>query len=113
VWYSFDVGPMHIVSLNTETDWNGAEEQGTGDSHMNSLPAGSFGREGEYLEWLEADLAKADASRRAGSGRPWLVAGGHRPFDEIAASHGELLRKYRVDACARTALQLTAAISFS
>jgi hypothetical protein len=33
-----------------------------------------------YLAWLEADLAKAHANRAT---RPWIVAGGHRPFSEI------------------------------
>ena len=82
---------------DTETDFPGAEEQGTGDSHMKSLPAGYFGREGEYLEWLEADLAAADAARRAGSGRPWLIAGGHRPYGEVRATVESLFEKYGVD----------------
>ena len=103
MWYSFDVGPLHVVSLNTETDWPGAGEEHTGDSHTASLPAGGFGRAGEYLRWLEADLARAHAARvAAGRGadgaRPWIVAGGHRPFEEIEASHGELFRRYSVDA---------------
>jgi hypothetical protein len=33
-----------------------------------------------YLAWLEADLAKAHANRAT---RPWIVAGGHRPFADI------------------------------
>ncbi|OLQ05700.1 Acid phosphatase [Symbiodinium microadriaticum] len=42
MWYSFNVGPVHFVSINTETDFPGAEETDTG----------------EYLRWLEA-AAKA------------------------------------------------------
>lgn len=98
MWYSFNLGPLHAVVLNTETDWEGASEESTGDSHVHRLPAGSFGHRGEYLAWLEADLAQADAARRRGAGRVWIVAGGHRPLYEIEASHGELLRKYHVDA---------------
>lgn len=98
MWYSFDVGPLHVVSLNSETDWPGAEEETTGDAHISSLPAGSFGRKGEYLAWLEADLRAASSARAAGSGRAWIVAGSHRPFAELEKSHGELLRKYGVDA---------------
>mmetsp|Transcript_5547 Transcript_5547/g.14659 ORF Transcript_5547/g.14659 Transcript_5547/m.14659 type:complete len:517 (+) Transcript_5547:3-1553(+) len=98
MWYSFDLGPVHFVSLNSETDWPGAEEETTGDAHMKALPAGSFGQPGEYLAWLEADLARAAAARDAGHGPVWIVAGSHRPFSAIESSHGELLRKYGVDA---------------
>ena len=41
------------------------------------------------------DLAAANASRAT---RPWIVAGSHRPFSELNASHGALFAKYRVDA---------------
>ena len=27
MWYSFNYGSVHFVSINTETDWDGAEEQ--------------------------------------------------------------------------------------
>ena len=95
MWYSFNAGPVHFVSLDTETDWPGAGEEHTGDSHIPWLRAGTFGRKGEYLAWLERDLAAADAARQR---RPWIVAGGHRPFEELEATHGALFRKYGVDA---------------
>ena len=98
MWYSFNHGPAHFVSLDTETDWPGAEEEGTGDSHIPFLRAGSFGASGEYLRWLEQDLAAADGARRSPGGRPWIIAGGHRPFSEIEKTHGGLFRKYGVDA---------------
>jgi len=98
MWYSFDLGTAHFVSVNTETDWEGAEEEHTGDSHIGLLPAGGFGAKGEYLAWLEKDLAGADAARQRPEGRPWIIAGGHRPFREIERSHGALFRKYGVDA---------------
>ena len=96
MWYSWNYGPVHWVSVDTETDWPGAEERTTGDSHMKDLPAGGFGADGEYLAWVEADLKRADAARKAGTGRPWLIAGGHRPFprDELQP----LFDKYGVDA---------------
>lgn len=99
MWYSFDAGPVHFVTVNTETDWRGANEEFYGDSKLHALPAGAFGADGEYMAWLEADLRAADAARRrAGGRRPWIVAGGHRPFGEINASHGALFARYGVDA---------------
>ena len=74
----------------------GAEEETTGDSHNKKLPAGGFGAPGEYLRWLEADLAAANASRAT---RPWIVAGSHRPFAELNASHGALFAKCAVARC--------------
>jgi len=97
MWFSWNLGPMHLVSLDTETDWKGAEEEGTGDSHQKNLPSGSFGAPGEYLKWLENDLRAAFADRAAGRCH-WIVAGGHRPFHELEATHGALFEKYRVDA---------------
>lgn len=105
MWYSFNLGAAHLIALDTETDWDGAEEEGTGDSHIPWLRAGSFGREGEYLAWLEADLKAADAARKsaartsgAADNRPWIIAGGHRPWEELRVSHGALFAKYGVDA---------------
>ena len=76
MWYSWNVGPVHFVSINTETDFDGAGEETHGDSGI--FPAGSFGRQGEYLEWLENDLKQAYADKKSGK-RPFIVAGGHRP----------------------------------
>ena len=82
---SWNYGPVHFVSINTETDWSGAEEKNTGDSHDKKLPAGHFGKDGEYLEWLEADLKKVSEARaraRAGTAQgqefapAFIVAGG-------------------------------------
>eukprot|EP00039_Didymoeca_costata_P028336 m.20720 g.20720 ORF g.20720 m.20720 type:complete len:487 (-) comp6929_c0_seq1:115-1575(-) len=94
MWYSYDYGPVHFVSINTETDWSGAGEEKTGDSHDPELPAGSFGEPGEYLAWLEKDLAAADQNRNQ---RPWIVAAGHREFKVFNESYGHLLTKYNVD----------------
>jgi hypothetical protein len=56
MWYSFNYGPAHFVSVNTETDFPGAGEEHTGDSGIKWLPAGGFGADGQYLAWVEADL---------------------------------------------------------
>ena len=94
MWYSWNYGPIHFVSINTETDFPGATEQHRGDGK--AFPAGSFGYEGEYLSWLEADLKAADEARKAGNGRKWIVAGGHRPQSEHIRTK-ELFDKYNVD----------------
>lgn len=104
MWASWNYGPVHFVSINTETDWPGAEEHDTGDSHDKKLPAGHFGEDGEYLAWLEADLKAASEARAAkdanggnGNGPSFIVAGGHRPHGDIKSVHTELFSKYGVD----------------
>merc|ERR1711957_820984 len=52
MWYSFNFGPIHFVSVNSETDFPGAGEENHGDSGF--YKAGHFGRKGQYLAWLEA-----------------------------------------------------------
>jgi hypothetical protein len=92
MWYSWDYGSAHFVSIDTSTDFEGAPEGEKGDSGI--FPAGSFGRDGEYLEWLEADLAAAanDPAIR------WIVAGGHRPFGWFNTTIlGPLFEQYGVD----------------
>lgn len=99
MWYSFNFGTVHYVSLNTETDFPGAGEETTGDSGFKNLPAGGFGYDGEYLKWLENDLKEADEARKANApnARTWIIAIGHRPYRDIANSSGPLLEKYGVD----------------
>jgi hypothetical protein len=99
MWYSFNFGTVHYVSLNTETDFPGAGEEHTGDSGMKNLPAGGFGHKGEYLQWLENDLKQAAAARQSqtANARPWIVAIGHRPFKDIAETAGPLFSQYGVD----------------
>lgn len=98
MWYSFNHGSVHFVSMNTETDFNGAAEEKIGDGGIPWLTSGGFGKEGEYLKWLENDLMQAAADRDSG-GRQWIVAGGHRPLDLLSNSSGirSLLEKYGVD----------------
>lgn len=83
MWYSVTRGGVHFVSINTETDWVGAEEEDTGDGHFKTLPAGHFGAPGQYMAWLEQDLkaAAADPTVR------WIIASGHRPFEDLPSDH--------------------------
>jgi hypothetical protein len=87
MWYSWNYGPAHFVSINTETDWDGAEEEGTGDSHIPWMKAGGFGEDGEFLRWLEADL-KAASEAKARGDISWIIVGGHRPYNTIQKMPG-------------------------
>ncbi|CAF3702659.1 unnamed protein product [Rotaria sp. Silwood1] len=53
-WYSFDVGPTHIVYYSTEHDFRHTSPQ---------------------YSWLEQDLCSVNRSRT-----PWLIVGSHRPM---------------------------------
>ena len=53
-WYSFDVGPIHIVLYSTEHD---------------------FHRQSPQYSWLEQDLQSVNRSRT-----PWLIVSSHRPM---------------------------------
>lgn len=53
-WYSFDVGPIHIVFYSTEHDF------------LSSSP---------QYDWLEEDLRLVNRSRT-----PWIIVGSHRPM---------------------------------
>jgi len=104
MWYSFDYGPVHFIAANTETDFDGAVEREYGDSGpLVGLRAGGFAEEGEYLRWLEADLAAATDNRAE---RPWVVVFGHRPWffhdhqerePETTQPLRDLYEKYGVD----------------
>jgi hypothetical protein len=85
LFYSFDYGAVHLVSINSETDFPDAPEAEKGDSHL--FKAGHFAADGEYMRWLEADLAKAAADPSVS----WIIAGGHRPFSSYNADNQKLL----------------------
>jgi len=87
MWYSWNYNSAHFVSINTETDWEGAEEQKMGDSHIPWMKAGGFGEDGEFLKWLEADLKAASEAKERGE-ISWIIAGGHRPYSTIQAMAG-------------------------
>ncbi|KAK3240763.1 hypothetical protein CYMTET_49414 [Cymbomonas tetramitiformis] len=69
MFYSFNFANVHFISINTETDFEGAASD-----HYTLGPAvGGFG---DWVKWLEADLIQATKDRHL---RPWIIVGGHRP----------------------------------
>jgi hypothetical protein len=87
MWASHDFGGVHFTQINTETDFNGAGEENTGDSHVPWLPAGHFAADGEYMRWLAADIAAAAANPAT----PYIVVHGHRPMEDLPAAHAAAL----------------------
>lgn len=82
MWYSFDYGLVHYVSINTETDFPYAPDQiGTLSLDGYLLSEGPFGYNGQQLDWLKADLASVDRSVT-----PWVIVGGHRPWYTASGS---------------------------
>lgn len=103
MWYSFDYGPVHFVAVDTETDFDGADEADYGGEGFTPFRCGHFAPDGEYLRWLEADLAAASQRRDV---TPWIVALGHRSWLWLDArkrdsaterAHSALFEKYGVD----------------
>jgi hypothetical protein len=95
MWYSWDYADVHFVSIDTSTDFPGAPEGETGDSHLPIFPAGHFAADGVYMAWLASDLAAARAR-----GARWILAGGHRPTEDLSdpAPLLALFKQYSVDA---------------
>ncbi|XP_071490513.1 acid phosphatase type 7-like [Diadema antillarum] len=60
MWYSFDMGKVHFVAYSTEVYFI--------DNPYRII---------EQMEWLQADLQKANGERAQ---RPWIIAFGHRPM---------------------------------
>lgn len=56
MWYSFNYGNVHVINVNTETDYPGAPEES-----RYVLPCGGFG---DQLTWLEQDLQSIDRTVR-------------------------------------------------
>lgn len=77
-WYSFKYGMAHIVMIDTETDFPDAPDGQDGSA---GLDGGPFGRRGQQLDFLEADLASVD--RRV---TPWVIVAGHRPWYTTGSS---------------------------
>ncbi|RYG52351.1 hypothetical protein EON67_01415 [archaeon] len=59
LYYSLNIGPVHLAIYDTETAIDTADVNAT------------------QLAWLQADLAAANANRAV---TPWVVAAGHRPL---------------------------------
>jgi len=81
-WYSFDVGPVHVIYYSTEHDFLPSSPQYT---------------------WLEKDLSSVNRTRT-----PWLIVGSHRPMysslvgtdlikEKLQLYIEPLLYKYHVD----------------
>merc|ERR1711871_264105 len=73
MWFSFDYGSVHFVSINTETDYPGAPEQ---DGWLINFLYHN-GHFGDQLSWLQSDLEAANANRAQ---VPWIIVVGHRPM---------------------------------
>jgi len=99
MFYSFNYGRVHIVSISSETDYPHSPE-----GPETIWNGGPFGNQ---LEWLENDLsaALADASI------DWIIVGGHRPMyttnpgifpwpngeKHLRAAMEDIFMKYKVD----------------
>ena len=91
--FSFNYGPVHFISIDTETGYPGAAEE-----TKYVLPCGGFS---DQLSWLEQDLIEANANRAQ---RPWIFVQGHHPMyqgrsinEGFAASMEQLFYDYGVD----------------
>ena len=73
LWFSFDYGSVHFVSLNSESSF--PESPSGPGTHLNATDFG--GSVYAQMEWLQQDLAKASANRDM---TPWIVVSLHRPF---------------------------------
>lgn len=66
MWYSFNHGMAHFISLDSETDLGnglGGPDEG---APLNAGPFGSY--QNAQVDWLAADLAAVDRTRT-----PWVV----------------------------------------
>ena len=82
--YSFDNGPLHVVSIDTETDFLNAPN----DSYTLLTTNGGFCDPvagcGNWVPWLEADLAAVNRSKT-----PWVIVGGHRPVYSVVDANSD------------------------
>ena len=93
MWFSFNYGSMHFISIDTETGFPGAPLE-----TRYVLPCGGFG---DQLTWLENDLKAANADRAT---RPWIFVQGHRPIyqgdsinEPLQSAMEDLFHQYGVD----------------
>ncbi|XP_016978655.1 acid phosphatase type 7 isoform X4 [Drosophila rhopaloa] len=64
LWYSFNLGPVHFVSISTEVYY---------------FLSYGFKLLTKQFEWLERDLAEANLPENRAK-RPWIITYGHRPM---------------------------------
>ena len=121
MWYSFDYGLGHFISLDAETDFANSPEYpfardlSKGETKPTEAEtyvtdSGPFGAVGNYsdtktyeqYQWLAADLAKIDRCKT-----PWVIVMSHRPMYSSQVSTYQkylrtafepLLLQYGVDA---------------
>ncbi|CAK4354812.1 unnamed protein product [Aphanomyces euteiches] len=73
MWFSWTHGPVQFISINSETDFDGAiRDEQTGTHHN-----GGFGNQ---VKWLNEALAAAHARRDK---FPWIFVGTHRPLYSV------------------------------
>jgi hypothetical protein len=72
MWYSFDYGMVHVVMIDTETDFPGAPS-----GPNTTLNGGNFQGLTQQLSWFATDLDAANTNRAQ---VPWILVSGHRPF---------------------------------
>ena len=82
MWYSYDLGPVHFVSISTETDYPSAPT-----TPKTWLGGGAGGGFGDQIKWLEHDLAAA-ANKTS---TRWIVVTGHRPWYSSSETDWPLL----------------------
>ena len=80
-WYSFEYGMVHVVMIDTETDFDDAPDQPGGSAGLGAGPFGASSPKWQQLEFLEADLASVDRTVT-----PWVVVAGHRPWYSTGTS---------------------------
>ncbi|XP_076441925.1 acid phosphatase type 7-like [Babylonia areolata] len=73
MYYSWNIGPAHIVSFNTEIYW-------WDDTHDNIK---------RQYDWVEADLQEANRPENRAA-RPWIITMGHKPMYCSSVDNGEL-----------------------
>ncbi|KAL8592603.1 hypothetical protein ACOMHN_026533 [Nucella lapillus] len=73
MYYSWNIGPAHIVSFNTEIYWWG----NTRDNIK------------RQYDWVEADLKEANRPENRAA-RPWIITMGHKPMYCSSVDNGEL-----------------------
>jgi acid phosphatase len=92
MWYSFNYRNMHVIVIDTETDFPGAPE---GENTW--YQCGPFSRAPTQLEWLKQDLEHASSATQRAL-RPWIIVLGHRPMLPVSEldwplDQTEVLRK--------------------
>ncbi len=88
MWYSFDFHNIHFISINTETDFDGAPT-----NPYTFFGGGSGGNFGNQIEWLINDLEKANKNRNK---IPWIIVYGHRPMYDKNIVDWPFLTKYNI-----------------